>query len=211
LPNFIPDDVAMRANPDHPSLTTLPATPYFLFVGALTRAKGIDVLLDAYGSLQGVPPLVLIGTRWPDTPETLPRNVTILENLPHEAVMAAWRRSIAAIVPSVFPDPCPTVVMEAMASGLPVIGSRIGGIPDLVINEQTGLLVEPGNPRDLAACLRRIVADPASAQGMGEAGLQHVQQFTATSVVDRLERIYLELIATPRTSRRASRDIRRDG
>jgi len=204
LPNFVPDDVAAGANPAHPSLAALPDVPYLLFVGALTQAKGVDVLLDAYGRLETAPPLVLVGTRWVDTPARLPANVTIIESVPHEAVMGAMRRSIALIVPSVFPDPCPTVVMEAMASGVPVIASRVGGIPDLVLDGETGMLVASGDAGALAGALRHVATTPAEAKRMGEAGLVAVSRFTSTTIIDRLEGIYQAVTTAPPTVRSAA-------
>ncbi len=196
LPNFVPDDVAARADPSHPALTSLPKEPYLLFVGALSRHKGIDVLLRSYESLANPPPLVLIGTIWPDTPERFPVGTVLIPNLPHSAVMSAWRRSIAAVVPSVFPDPCPTVVMEAMASGVPVVASRVGGLPDLVLDGETGLLVPPGNPEALGSAIQRLVQDPVLASRMGAAGQQRVSTFMASTVIARLEVIYAELLSS---------------
>jgi len=198
LPNFVPDDIASRADPAHPALATLPAEPYLLFVGALSRLKGIDVLLRAYERMPAAPPLVLIGTVWPDTPQRLPHNVVLIPEAPHGAVMAAWRRSIAAVVPSVFPDPCPTVVMEAMASGVPVVASRVGGLPDLVLEGETGLLVPPGDAEALGAAMDRLARDPVMAARMGAAGKLRLNRFLASTVIDRLEGIYGEL-SSPRS------------
>jgi glycosyltransferase involved in cell wall biosynthesis len=196
VPNFVPDGIASRAQPDDPSLTDLPKTPYLLFVGALSRHKGIDVLLQAYERLPNAPPLVLIGTKWPDTPSRFPPNTVVLQDVPHNAVMAAWRRSVIGIVPSVFPDPCPTVVMEAMASGVPVVASRIGGLPSLVIEGETGLLTAAGSVLELQDALARLLGDPAMVERMGRAAKREVRSFTATAVVKRLERIYSDLLAT---------------
>src|SRR5437764_15419646 len=68
----------------------LPAEPYILFVGALAPHKGILPLLAAYRQLVSPPPLHLIGTRWPDTPNELPPGVTAFEGVPHPQVMVAW-------------------------------------------------------------------------------------------------------------------------
>lgn len=201
VPNFVPDAVADEADPLHPALSALPDRPFLLFVGAITREKGIDVLLDAYRRLNHRPPLVIIGTRWPGSPMELPPDVVLLEDLPHPAVMAAWKRSLAALVPSTFPDPCPTVVMEAMAAGVPVIASRIGGIPDIVCDGETGTLVTPGDPVSLVSAIQSVVDDAAMRGRMGAAGRIRVQQFMASAVVDRLERVYGEVTGqTPVTS-----------
>ena len=196
LPNFVPNDIVSRVDPAYPALAALPTEPYLLFVGALSRHKGIDVLLRAYEGLRGVPPLVLIGTASRETPERLPKNTVVIPNLPHGAVMAAWQRSTLAVVPSVFPDPCPTVAMEAMASGVPIVASRVGGLPDLVLDGVTGLLVAPGSPEELGDAIERLVREPATAVRMGKAGKRHLRQFLASTVLDRLEGIYAGLLAS---------------
>ncbi len=94
-------------------LGRLPAQPFILFVGALQAHKGLDVLLDAWarmmpGAEGGArrPPLVLIGTRSADTPEVFPDGATVLSDVPHRVVMAAWERCMMGVVPSIWPDPC---------------------------------------------------------------------------------------------------------
>jgi glycosyltransferase involved in cell wall biosynthesis len=126
VPNFVPDDIAGRADANDPALGDLPSGPFWLFVGALSRHKGVDVLLDAYAGLDQAPPLVIVGPPTADTFGQWPSGTVVLGRLGHAAVMAAWRRAELAIVPSVFPDPCPTVALEAMAAGVAVVGSNVG-------------------------------------------------------------------------------------
>jgi glycosyltransferase involved in cell wall biosynthesis len=189
VPNFVPDDVAERRD-GGPSLANIPPGPFWLYVGALSRNKGVHVLLDAYERLQSPPPLVLIGMPWSDTPTRFPPNTYVLKGLPHPAVMAAWGRAELGIVPSVFPDPCPTVAVEAMAAGVPLIASRVGGLPDLVAHGETGLLVEPSDSTALAGALATLHGDPALAQRMREAAHIKARSFMASTVVARLETIY---------------------
>ena len=113
IPNFIPDTVGALGDDSYRD--QLPGEGYLLFVGSLTRQKGIHTLLSAYDGLTAAPPLVLVGYTLPETPKSFPENVVVLKNWPHAAVMTAWRHSLAGIVPSIWPDPCPTVAMEAMA------------------------------------------------------------------------------------------------
>jgi glycosyltransferase involved in cell wall biosynthesis len=198
LPNFVPDDVAAQTDPTDPALAKLPSGPYWLYVGALSRHKGIHVLLDAYRELSSPPPLVLIGSPWHDTPKRFPANTTVLHSLPHPAVMAAWQRATLGIVPSVFPDPCPTVAMEAMACGVPLVASRIGGLPDLVTHGQTGLLVKHSHRGELQEALSTFMADPDLSKRMAPVARQRVASFTASSVIDRLEGVYSK-VATKAT------------
>ncbi|MEP7377982.1 MAG: glycosyltransferase family 4 protein [Chloroflexota bacterium] len=192
LPNFVPDDVAQASAPsDYGSL--LPEGPFCLFVGALRPHKGINVLLQAYNRLEGAPPLVVIGTKWSDTPRRFPPKVIVQEDVPHAAVMAAWRRATIGIVPSVAPDPCPTVALEAMASGVPLVASRNGGLSEMVDDGATGLLVEPGDADQLRRALITLLDDEAMRRRMGEAAQRRAVSFMATTVIDRLEGIYRQL------------------
>ena len=190
VPNFVPDAVADEADPDHPALAGLPAEAFWLYVGTLSRHKGVHVLLDAYRQLVEPPPLVLIGSRRPDSPTEFPRGTIILGDLPHDAVMAAWKRAALAIVPSVFPDPCPTVAIEAMAAGVPVVGSRLGGLSDIVAEGETGRLVPGGDAAALSVALAELHAQPLVRQRMARAALERVHAFTASAVLQRLEGIY---------------------
>jgi glycosyltransferase involved in cell wall biosynthesis len=195
LPNFVPDDVASLGDVDHPSLASLPKEPFILYVGALQRDKGVHVVLSAYEGLHDPPPLVLIGTKWPDTPQRFPPNTVVLDSLPHAAVMGAWRRSLLGLVPSICPDACPTVALEAMAAGVPLVASRIGGIPDLVAHGETGLLVNPGDVEGLRSALSNLLTDQTRAERMGAEAKRRVASFTASAVLDRLEGIYSRLLA----------------
>lgn len=195
LPNFIPDDVASKRNDTAACLKDLPEEDFILFVGALTGKKGIYVLLEAYTALNNPPPLVLIGSTWRDTPVDFPPNVTVLHNWPHQAVMSAWNRCLIGVTPSIWPEPSPTVVIEAMAAGRPVIGTRIGGITEQIVDGKTGYLVEPGNSEDLRQALARLLADPQSRKSMGQAAQERAQQFSASAVVTRIEEIYQEVLS----------------
>ena len=188
-PNFVPDDVASIDAAASSIRAELPAE-YLLFVGAMGRHKGIEVLLEAHSQLPGAPPLVLLGSRWPDSPSTFPPNTQVVLDVPHASVMAAMAGSLAVLIPSIYPDACPTVAMEAMASRRPVIASRIGGLPDLVDDEETGLLVPADDAGALAAALHRVVADASLRQRMGDAGIVKVRAFMVSAVVERLESAY---------------------
>jgi glycosyltransferase involved in cell wall biosynthesis len=78
------------------------------------------------------------------------------------------------------------VAAEAMACGVPVVASRIAAIPEVVLDEETGLLVEPGDPVDLASKLRLLLGDPARRRCLGRAGTKHVQQYRWDRLADGL-------------------------
>ncbi len=195
VPNFAPDNIADQADDDHPALHDLPDGPFWLYVGTLSRHKGMHVLLDAYRQVAGAPPLVVIGLVTADTPQHLPPNVIVLRDLPHDAVMSAWRRSSVGFIPSLLPEACPTVAIEAMACGVPVIASRIGGLPELVVDGQTGVLVEPGDVSALHAAMVQILNADADRERMGEAARRRAPEFMASRVIERLESLYGEVLA----------------
>jgi glycosyltransferase involved in cell wall biosynthesis len=195
--NFIPDDVGVPEGDIEPYLMQLPAQDYLLFVGAFSFQKGVDVLLRAYANLTDAPPLVLIGYQTPEwslLSVDCPANVFVLKDWPRYAVMEAWRRSMIALLPSVGPESCPTVVMEAMSTGRPVIASRIGGLVDLVAEGETGLLVQPGDPSALRQAIERLLADPDLRRRMGQAALRKVVEFQASTVVPRIEQVYEQVL-----------------
>ncbi len=194
IPNFIPDDLTTPHGEWESYLAQLPQDDYILFVGALGRYKGEGILLRAYAKLNDPPPLVLIGTLWPKTNTDFPRNATVLTNWPNGAVIAAWRRSLMAIVPSVWSEPCGTVLLEAMASGKSIIASRIGGNPEIIADGETGLLVPPGDVQALQSAIERLLANPGARERMGQAGLKRVQRFFASNVVPQFEAVYREVL-----------------
>lgn len=159
----------------------LPDGPFILFVGALQPHKGLAPLIAAYRRLDAPPPLVMIGTRWPDTP-ALPDDVTVLSDVPHAQVMAAWDRCLFGVVPSVWPDPLPGTVREAMSRGKAVIGSDVGGIPDMVADGVTGLLVPPGDVAALAAAMRRLLDDEPLRETLGARARADAAGYDAVTV-----------------------------
>lgn len=199
IPNFMPGDVTMLQGDSDPYLAQLPAEDYLLFVGGLGRFKGADVLLRAYAGLMHAPPLVLIGfeTRdWPSLSVNCPENVFILKDWPHHAVMEAWRRSIIALAPSVGPETFGIAVMEAMSTGLPVIASRIGGLTDLVIDGETGFLVQPDDSSALQQAMEKLLANPDLRRRMGQAAQRIALKFQASAVVPRIEQVYEQVVSS---------------
>jgi glycosyltransferase involved in cell wall biosynthesis len=196
VPNFVPDDLTSKQDDSATYLNQLPDEEFLLFVGLLTTVKGIYVLLEAYKRLKNPPPLVLIGAKWVDTPTQFPPNVIVLHSWPHDAVMAAWKRCMIGIVPSICIDASPTVTIEAMAMGRPVIGSRIGGITEQIVDGETGYLVTPGNSDDLEQAIERLLADREMRERMGLAAKEKVKEFFASTVVSKIEKIYEEVLSS---------------
>lgn len=186
--NFIPDEIVVDD-----IAPTAPDAP-LLFAGDLSPDKGVGVLLDAYRRLDAPPELVLAG-RMP-TPDawTFPPGARWTGQLPHDEVVALFRSARAVVVPSVWSDPCPTVVLEAMAAGRPVIGAASGGIVDMVVDGTTGFLVPPGDSAALAGAMETVLRDPQTARAFGVAGRDRARRFTVSAVVQQIEQMYADAI-----------------
>ena len=185
---------ASQPVPDLPAiLARLPERPFILYVGALSRAKGIDVLLKAYQSLDKPPPLVLIGSLWPDTP-SIPDEVTVLHDVPHNAVMAIWQRSLFGVAPSRWPEPFGNVIHEGMSSGRAMIGTTPGGHADMIDDGVDGLLVEAGDPYALAQAMRRLIDDEGLRLRLAQAAPAAAERFSAEFMLPRFERLYERLV-----------------
>ncbi len=197
IPNFVRDDVGAVSSTPHPKMQDLPDGDFMLYVGALGWHKGLTELFKAFAGLQAPPPLVVIGYTVPGSVEQtadLPPGVIVLENWPHEAVMQAWHRCMFGLVPSTSFDSCPTTTIEAMSVGRAVIGTRMGGIPDQIVDGETGLLVPPCDVDALRQAMQRLIAEPALRARMGEAARLKAREFQASAVVERIERTYQELL-----------------
>jgi glycosyltransferase involved in cell wall biosynthesis len=120
------------------------------------------------------------------------------------AILAGARRDVPEVLaasdivalPSRFGEGCPNAVLEAMAAGKPVIASRSGGTPELVVDGETGLLCPPEDVDALGAALRRLAADPALRAKMGAAGRERAaRDFGVERLVRSYETLYSELTA----------------
>jgi len=194
IPNIIPDYADIACDDANPFLAQLPKEDFLLFVGDVMPDKGVNVLLQAYAEMDTQMPLVLIGRPAAGLSENLPPNVLLMGGWPHDAVMGAWSRCAIALTPSVWLDPCPTVAMEAMVMGKPVIATRSGGLSDIVVDGETGFLITPGDSQALRKAIQCLLDDPAGRERMGNMAKQRAVEFQAKSVVSRIEQVYQELL-----------------
>jgi alpha-maltose-1-phosphate synthase len=219
-----PEDDAARAAAET-TLTRLgidPARPTVVFVGRITRQKGLPHLLRAAEQLPADVQLVLCAGA-PDTTE-IAAEVTALvealqdkrdgvvwieEMLPRPELVAVLTAATVFVCPSIY-EPLGIVNLEAMAVGLPVVGSATGGIPEVIDDGVTGTLVPieqvsdgtgtPVDPRafehDLAEALTALATDPARAAEMGRAARRRVEDhFSWDAVAERTLDVYRAVLA----------------
>lgn len=182
---------------EHGHIRRFPSEPYILFVGALQSHKGVPVLLEAYEQLSMPPPLVLIGSVWPDSPTSFPPGVTVIQNVPHQVVMEAWQGCLFGVAPSVWPEPLGGVVREAMSAGKAVIGTATGGIPDLIDHGRNGLLIPPEDVPALAAAMQRLIADASLRERLGAAASIAAAEYSPEKLVPRFEALYRDVATSP--------------
>jgi glycosyltransferase involved in cell wall biosynthesis len=113
--------------------------------------------------------------------------------------MAALYRNADVMLNCSLVDNMPNSVLESLACGVPVISTNVGGVPYLVEDGRTALLVPPAAPEAMAQAVLRLVAEPSLAASLREAGLRHVQQYTWANVRPRLMDVYRSVLA-PRTA-----------
>jgi glycosyltransferase involved in cell wall biosynthesis len=121
----------------------------------------------------------------------------VLRDVPHRDVMRAWEQSLFGVVPSIWPDPLPGTVREAMSMGKAVIGSAAGGIVDMVRHETTGLLVAPGDVAALRDAMARLIADVQLRQRLGSEARRQAARFSADAVAPHFEGLYAQLLERP--------------
>lgn len=192
VPNFVgalPEPPA----PGDPRIAELPQEPYILYFGDVTEDKGVGCLLDAYRELDEPPPLVLIGRQLIERAEEAP-GVVALGPMPRRAMIEALRRAAFTVAPSLLPESFGIVALEAAAAGKPVIASDIGGLRDIVVDGETGFLVEPGQVQSLREALTVLSGDPDLRERMGEAGRRRARVFSADAVVPAFEAAYADAL-----------------
>ena len=198
-----------------------PDRPYVMFVGRVTRQKGIVHLLDAAGFIRPGAQLVLCAGA-PDTPElgrTMRERVSALqaerggvfwieEMLPRDQVVQLLSHATVFVCPSVY-EPFGLINVEAMACEVPVVASAIGGIPEIVLDGETGYLVpfaasgdafgSPADPdsfaRDLADRINDLLDRPDRAREFGRAGRDRVvERFSWNSIAAQTAELYHRLV-----------------
>jgi glycosyltransferase involved in cell wall biosynthesis len=160
-----------------------PDTLKVAFIGVLERQKGVDVLLEAWKNvIQNIPEahLVMAGSgsllsdvRREVARASLSAHVTVEGQLPHSDVKALIDASSVVVLPS-RSEGLGLVIIEAFLRARPVVGTAVGGIPELISDRRNGLLVPPEDPKRLAAALKELLLSPALGLAMGQEGRRDI-------------------------------------
>jgi glycosyltransferase involved in cell wall biosynthesis len=173
-------------------------------VGHLRPEKAFEVLIEAVGELRG---------RWPDlhlviagegAERPLLERIRAELGLEGRVHLPGARDDVPDLLAAFDVAVCcsdfeggPLSVMEYMGAGLPVVGTRVGGLPELVRDGATGILVEPRDPAALSNAVARLLDDPLLAARMGEAGrLLRDEEYSLEAWIERLEQLYQRLLAS---------------
>jgi glycosyltransferase involved in cell wall biosynthesis len=151
-------------------------SPLVLFAARNDPVKGASVLLGAVPLVRRRVPdasFLLLGPQ-PPPGAHCPEGVRCLPFMPKDQLLAYYRRAALCVVPSLW-DNSPNTIYEAMAAGRAVVASRVGGIPELVVDGQTGLLVPPGDPGRLAEAITRLLLEGGRREEMGREGRRRIQ------------------------------------
>jgi len=164
-----------------------------LFIGRLVELKGLAYLIEAAGLLRVTPRIVVIGIG-PERErlEALARDrrvdVDFRNKVPDAELHQAFLTSDVLVLPSIIDARGDTeglgvALLDAMSYGIPAIGTRVGGIPDIIEDGVSGLLVPPADPRALADAIERVARDPAYAQRLADAGRERLRTHFSWDVI----------------------------
>jgi len=168
---------------------------FILFVGWLMPHKGVDVLIEAYQKLNTEIKLLVIGIEQPDYHYPSTGNILVVKNAPHDVVMQAMSKCRFAVFPSIFPEPCGTVLFEAMSQKKAVIASHTGGMKDIVVHGETGILVPPNDSDKLAEAIYRLLQNWEMASEMGRRGYERfIANYTPDVVIPKIIDVYDSLL-----------------
>ena len=188
-------------SPGHRSTATLTLG----FIGHLGNHKGLEILLHALSLMDASKVrLLIVGTG--DDAEHLQMfchergldpYVTFCGHVENQRIAAIYQQIDVLIVPSIWPENSPVTITEAMASGIPVIASDVGGISELVEDGVTGYLVPLRDSLAIAERIGRFLTRPELLKTMGERALAKIQSYQMRQQVERLVDVYREVLAQP--------------
>lgn len=189
-----------------------------LFVGRLVEAKGVHILLDALPRVLAMKrvKLVIVGDG-PERPALerqsraagLDHAVLFTGAVPHSSINEYFSEADVFVCPSLeilgeSNEAQGNAIVEALFAGVPVVASRVGGIPDAIIHERTGLLVDDGAPDQIAHSVLRILSDQDLAMALRNAGRLHAEKlFSRLDSARKIDVIYRSLLGTTQSPSRS--------
>lgn len=166
-----------------------------LYVGALSRHKGVHILIDAFKGLKYKNIKLHIVGKGVD--EDAFKRIAGLDQriffhgfVPDKELMKLYQKANITVVPSVWYDNSPMVIYESFKNGTPVIGSRIGGIPELVEDNYNGFLFEAGDVCELKEMLENPIKNPDELKRLEEGAFVSVKEYDVNKHIRKLEEVY---------------------
>lgn len=198
-PGIDPEKMELKNNPEEVLKKYDITAPYILTVARLVKRKGIDDLLQAGAKLKTAIQIIIVG----DGPERsnleqlaqeLHAPAKFLGAISDEDVHALYARAtVFALTPKELPDDYEgfgIVYNEAAFFGLPIVGTITGGVPEAVLDNETGILAQPNNPESIAQAITTLLDNPDKATHYGEMGKNRVmKEFQWSSIIKKLESI----------------------
>ena len=187
--------------------------PIIGVIALLTYAKGQEYFLRAAKTVVSYFPdvrFLIVGDATTEIDKKFEkhlREMTRVLSLERNVIFTGWRDDVPAIMnmldivvlPSLY-EGLPRTILEAMAMSKPIIATTVGGIPELVVNGETGILVPPKDSESLANVMIKLLSNPSEAWQMGKAGYVRVKQyFTVEKMVEDTEKIFDELLTKKRS------------
>lgn len=165
---------------------------YAAYAGRLSPEKGVEHIIFAARQLADISVKIAgDGPIFSELAQKASINVKFVGRLDHKQMLKFYEGAKFLVFPSNWYEVCPMVILESLSCGLPVIASRIGGLPELVEDHKTGLLFEPGNSKDLARKMSILWENPKMCEKMGIAAIEKAsKEYGQDLYYDRLMDIY---------------------
>lgn len=184
----------------HPKKDAGSVVPRLLYIGRIDPAKGVGVLLQAaeLAAREANFEVHIMGagsaeqelrTRYADA-----KWLTFHGNVSQQEIASMMAEASALTIPGIWPETAPVVAVHAMFAGLPVIGSRIGGVPEYVFDGQTGMLLPPGDVNEWSKGILKVVQNPGILKEWSLESLKRAPQFDASRSIEKYEQLMGDMI-----------------
>jgi len=213
----IPNTIVSGTADEAPQVTRqrlgLPASRVIAVLARLEERKGHRYVLEALAELRVTmecPPILVVAGTGPC--EAKLRSLASSLGLDSQVRFVGHAANVwnilqvaeALVLPSIDHEDFPIVILEAMAAGLPVVASRVAGVPEQIRDGETGFLTPPGDARALASALRHLLSDESMARGMGQAGKMRFEElFAPAATSERYAALYQRLLGSEADDRRS--------